>query len=214
MRAGTTTPIHRPVRAVTVAVLAFVVAACSTPATPASAPVASPEPAPSVAPATAPVGSPPAAGSPGADRAAAIRGSRVCIVNATAAELLFQAVRELTGDRTPTETSWTTLAPGERSCTAGYNACTAASLKGGDPYIRDACGYVRVPDGGPTFWFFAVNPWNDYPKLGATVDEATFFDTGLKEGGSASIAANGVTITGKREPDSDPYKEFTITVSR
>lgn len=210
---GTSERLRRSRRAVTVAILAVAIAACGAPATPPSAPAASPGPAASVAPSTAPVGSPTAAGSPGADRDASIRGSRVCIENATAAAISVQAATQLDRGRTPPEAAWTSLGAGQTWCTAGYNECTAEDLNGGDPYTRDTCGYVRVPDGGPTFWFFAVNPWDASPRLGITVDAQTFFNEAFKEGGSHSITANGITIAGKRGLDSDAYKEFTIKVS-
>ena len=94
------------------------------------------------------------------DRAASIRGSNVCVVNATAAAISVQKTAGVGHARTPDESAWTALEPGKTWCTAGYNGCTRYySARGLDPSDEDACGFIQVPDGGPTLWFSAVNPW-------------------------------------------------------
>lgn len=212
-----------------VAVVALVVAACSAPATPTPEPVVTPEPVASAIPTAAPVvaspepavasvapaGSPTALGSPEVAREAGIRGSDVCVVNSTASAVSVQAAADVGHGRTPNEGGWTTLAPGASWCTAGYNGCTRYfSARGLDPATEDACGFVRVPDGGPTLWFAAVNPWYEAPRIAAEASSGPSFASGLDVGETIALTADGVTITAKRLNDSDANKELTLTISR
>lgn len=212
-----------------VAVVAIVASACSAPAAPSPEPVVTPEPVASAIPTAAPVvaspepavasvapaGSPTALGSPGAAREASIRGSNVCVVNSTGSAVSVQPAADVGHGQTPSEAAWITLEPGASWCTAGYNGCTRYfSARGLDPATEDACGFIRVPDGGPSLWFAAVNPWYQAPRIAAEATSGPSFASGLDVDDSISMTANGVTITGKRAGDSDANKEFTLTLSR
>ena len=80
------------------------------------------------------------------------------------------------------------------------------SAKALDPADEDACGFIRVPDGGPTLWFSAVNPWAGWPFLAAEAAGGPSFGKNLDNDESVSMVANGVTITGNRSEDPTEFR--------